>query len=359
LPDPSAARPTCTVTLDYLTSTTTEDVEPDRPRFSLPCLAFTWNVAVADARTADSRGSALVNADPGRVPNDPAAPWSRRALGDWPDLVKARPRPLSSSAALLRELDARARATPAQETTLGELLARWDAGRLPLIVDRIALASAGWGPQSRYLPPRLDPKTIDAARACLFPLGLTVQPLGNVLLVSSAKEAEAIARRFEDEPSVGRALVTALTQGAGPSDRLQSVARWRGEPTPEPSATGPTIDAPLAEGRRVLHSVAVGWPRSGTGIRLFDPRSRTAWRWAAALAVLLLGLATRRLPARRRAFGVAVLLTLALTAAAWATPRLASLGVGVVCGSVAALALWVGEALRAPLNPAGSRRSPS
>ncbi|MEO6810258.1 MAG: hypothetical protein ABI353_14175 [Isosphaeraceae bacterium] len=358
LPTPSDARPTCTITLDYQTPAAAVDVEPDRPRFSLPCLAFTWNVAVVDAKRADSRGLALVNADPGLSSNDPAVAWARRAPGDWPDL-KRRPRPLSSPAALWRELDARARATPTRETTLGDLLARWDSGRLPLIVDRIALASAGWGPRSRYLPPRLDPKTIDAARACLTPLGLTVRPLGNVLLVSSAKEAEAIARRFEDEPSVGRALVTALTRGSGPADRLQSVARWRGEPTPEPSTTGPAVDAPLAEGRRVLHSVAVGWPEAETGIRLFDPRSRTARRWAAALAVLTLGLATRRISARRRAFGAALLLTMALMAAAWAAPHLASLAIGVICGSMAALAFWVGQALRPPWNPIGNRRSRS
>lgn len=358
LPEPSAARPTCTITLDYQTTAATVDVEPDRPRFSMPCLAFTWNVAVADANGADSRGPVLVNADPGVLPDDPAAPPARRVPGDWPDLNR-RPRRLSSPAALWRELDARVRATPTRETTLGELLARWDSGRLPLIVDRVALASAGWGPRSRYLPPRLDPRTIDAVRACLSPLGLTTRPLGNVLLVSSAKEAEAIARRFEDGQGVGLALATALTCGSDPSDRLQSVARWQDEPTPEPPTNGPVIDAPLAEGRRMLHSVAAGWPETGTGIRLFDPSSRTAWRWAAALAVLTLGFLTHRIPARPRAFGAALLLTLALATTARAAPRLASLGIGVVCGSVATLAFWVGQALRPPANLAGSRRSRS
>ena len=62
----------------------------------------------------------------------------------------------SAEAGLLRSLDALVVATRPDEVTLGEWFTRWDSGPAPLVIDRVALASAGWGPKSRVVPPRFN-----------------------------------------------------------------------------------------------------------------------------------------------------------------------------------------------------------
>ncbi|MBV8606727.1 MAG: hypothetical protein JO034_04610, partial [Singulisphaera sp.] len=254
-------------------------------------------------------------------------------------------------AAMLRALDECVVATRPEEVTLGEWFMRWDSGTWPLVIDRLALGSAGWGPKSRVLPPRADPARRGAARAAVRPLGLTVVPIGGVLLITTQAEAPDRPGGPLRDPAAREAWETTLREasawGADRSDRFQSVARWRGEVTPKALASSEADDdsAQAPAGWRVWRFAAPGWPGPDALVRLVDERSRAAWRWAVALAVLVVGIAAGRLPAPTRAAGVAALLAVALLAVTIPVARASEVPSGAIGGALAVLCFWLGQAL--------------
>src|SRR5207302_3884248 len=127
-----------TIVLEYAGGPLPGDgsLRPEPPTFSFPCLSLCWEVALPGSSIVEEAGPQLVEADP-----SPVASWSRRLLGPWPRPWSWRS-PLTASKAgsdSLRDLDARVAAMAGTKGTLGDLFTRWDAGRSPLVIDRLAL----------------------------------------------------------------------------------------------------------------------------------------------------------------------------------------------------------------------------
>jgi hypothetical protein len=288
----------CTVLLD-LTTPGGWPLRPPQPELSWPCLSFCWQVALPE-------------------------PWRAEAS----DLV-----PLGSGLERDPPLPA-SHLPPPASPTLADWLVRADAGRSPLIIDRLALAAAGWGPRSRV------------PMAGTGPRRLTAVPVGDALLITTPAEApgRAEAGRWTER------IREALTTGSDATDRLQSVPRWLGEPAP-PSGSSADVET------RFQAFAAAGWPAAGAAVALADPRARASWSWVVGLGVLALGAAARRVRPGRRAGGLALVASLALMARVWGGSSLAVAASGGVAGALATLAYWLGMDLhlRVP-SPRGMGR---
>ncbi|MGE5754896.1 MAG: hypothetical protein ACM35G_04145, partial [Planctomycetaceae bacterium] len=352
LPGPRPARLHCTIVLDYVTphapASGTATLRPERPETSLPCLSFCWEVVAFMPWAVTECGPGLVAADP-----LPRRPWPLGPLGAWrtewgPSRSSASP--TAREAAMLHALDERVVATRPEEVALGEWFTRWDSGPWPVVIDRMALAFAGLGPKSRVVPPRLEATRAGAARGALQPLGLTVIPIGGALLVTTRAEAPdrpgGPLRDRDARAAWEEILRGASVDGSDPSDRFQSVARWRGATTSKGPVLAESMDCePLAERRRIWRFAASGWPGAEASVRLVDERDRAAWGWTAGLAVVLAGLACRSASRRARGGGLAVALGLATLATGVAPPRSAAIVAGAAAGGLAVLFLWLGQAL--------------
>ncbi len=362
LPATTASRPFCTVTLDYQSAragpASGAILRPECPSSSLPCLGFRWEVLAPEPWSVTARGAGLVDADP-----SPPSPWMRRLLASRRAWGLAPASPTEDEAAMLGALDERVAPTRPDEATLGEWFTRWDGGAWPVVIDRMALSSAGWGPKSRVVPPRVAPGRRGAANEALRPLGLAVVPIGAALLITTTAEAPDRPGGPLGEPGARAAWSAALREatawGNDPSDRFQTVARWRGEVTPK--ALNPDEAAepePAPEGWRLRRFAAAGWPGRDATVALVDDRRRDAWAWTAGLAVVVLGIVGRGMGRSRRVAALTFLL-LGSLAAVVATPEGESpVPWGVLGGSAAVLFLWIGRALPR-LRPARESRPSS
>jgi hypothetical protein len=355
---PRATRSFSSITVDYMTREESSAVDvvlhPQVPSISLPCLSFCWEiVAPAPWAVADSSPELLPMdaATEGRFPASALPGWggSWRALGR----LFRRSQAASPDAALLRSLDAVVVATRPDEVTLGEWFTRWDSGSSPIVIDRLAMAAAGWGPRSRVVPPEVPAPAAGAAQAALRALGLTVVPVSGTLLITGPADAreppsddgEAEATTERDE-----AVRQAVAWGYDRTDRFQSVARWRGEATPKVSILGENRESePLRQGWRAWRLAAPGWPGPEATVYLTDENRRALQASAVALTLIVVGIMTRRISSRLRAPGLvllaaAVALTLGLSPA-----RLAPLGWGALAGVIGVWFLWLGRSISRPI----------
>ncbi len=148
IPVPSVARPLCSVLLDFKTEIglgtdpigATTGIQPPAPQFSLPCLAFTWELAVPLGIATVAEGPNLISTDPRPRPS-----WWRGLLGDWPEPWSRELRH-NVPRIVAKELADRVPTADRDGIALGDLLLRWDSGTRHVLVDRPALALAGWGP---------------------------------------------------------------------------------------------------------------------------------------------------------------------------------------------------------------------
>ncbi|HEV3162732.1 MAG TPA: hypothetical protein VGZ22_01730 [Isosphaeraceae bacterium] len=330
-----------TISLEYTThvgpAPDNDLLRPQALQFSLPCLAMSWELDLPEDWRVAERGSTLMSAD---VPGKPDFDLTRVR---WPWLNRGSRDGLSATeAAMLRDLDSRVAVNRARALTLGDLFMRWDAGRWALIIDREALAEAGWGPSSRVSSSSSEPDRPSVA-AALDPLGLTVVPIGGVLLVTTLAESPRAAHRASAGEALGRMLGEAASSGSDTADRFQSVSRWRGEPTP----VLPLVRQPGDDAGWMRHRVsAIGRLGESGWIRVDNPRQGAAWAAALALAILLAGVAARKAAARWRGAVLAMVVAVALITAAWTLPNLATIASGGALGAVAVLAFWWGRSQR-------------
>ena len=77
----------------------------------------------------------------------------------------------------------------AEELTFAECFTRWDSGTYPLIIDRLSLSGAGYGPRSRCVPVGADPRGQALCQRTLQQYGLALVPIDSVLLITSLGEA--------------------------------------------------------------------------------------------------------------------------------------------------------------------------
>ena len=305
LTEPDPQRLTSTTTLDYRTvalPVTTRQVHPAVlvPTTSLACLSFTWQVNVPDRLGVRSEAPDLVATD----------------LADLVPPRDGEPSETESTVAatMLADLDQALRIAPPTETSLGEWLTKLDAGRWPILVDRLTLLSVGLGPRSRVNVVPTDPtRSATVAEVC-HTLGLAVEPIGAAVLVTTEADRRGGQGRsrlaLAERAALGSILFDASIAGSDPTDRYQSPSRWRGEPTPRAWLASETPDRGLvANGWRTHRFAATGWPTAAVALILED--ARAPWRElglavaGAALLVLLAG-ATR--VALRRGGGALVIL---------------------------------------------------
>lgn len=358
---PTASRTSCTYLLDYLTprraSAAGQDYRPERPSASLPYLAFRWEVVVPEPWRIVEHGPSLTAADPVSTQGGLS-----RFLPAW---RTSRISTAKHDIEVLRALDSRVAETTFHEMSLGECFTRWDGGSVPLVIDRMALDSGGWGPGSRLSPPQYKRSSQGAASAVVAPLGLVLVPIGDAVLVTTRADAPDRAGGPIRDPDTRSAweerIRQAIINGSDISDRFQVVARWRGESTRKLQYGGETIDIdPVPNGRRIWRYSAVGWPESGVKIHLVDEQRERATAWAAGLAVLGVGIACRRLPVRHRALGLAALLLGCTLEMGLTAPRPSAFAAGGAAGAMAVLFYSLGCAcLRGPRWPRRESRPAS
>ena len=365
LPPPHASRSFCTVTLDYMTSRGRSSGEtilsPERPRTSFPCLSFCWEVVAPEPWAVVDAAPGLAATDPDRAPDTNGGGWSAwSGLGRALARLTRRSSAESPESSMLRELDARVLATRPDEVTLGEWFTRWDSGPRPIVIDRLTLASAGFGPKSRVVPLRLEPSQPGAALAALRPLGLTIVPFDGLLLVTTQSEAPEGPVAGVARSKLAAVLREAMANGYDGSDRFQTVTQWRGEATPKVTITGEAVGSdPLAQGWRRWRFAAPGWPDPDASAHLIDEQRRAVWGWTLGLAIILAGIAGRRLRAPRRAIVLTLLLATLVPALALCPARDASIVRGVAAGALAVLFFWLGRSMpgRTRARPRGEPRS--
>ena len=332
---PASGRPSWNLqrfAIDFETPATPEGVErPPRPTFSLPCLAFAWRPSMTDDHPLSAIGLALIDARPGP---------DRRALlpGPWTEATAG---PSKAERAMLEALQRRLDAqTPSVEADdLGGLLARWDAGRWPLIVDVEALETAGIGPDTR-MPDRFA--SGPSARGALAALNLRIVPIDTVLLVTTPSMAPNFAAPLigtgDSRDAWADRLREAVIDGLDRSGRFQTVERWRASPLGSDGATaGPE---PTVGGSHAL--LTMGWPRRGVAIW-----TANRWPWTVAgIGIGALIVASSR-PLRRRGHrgnlrgivpGVAAV-AIGVALSTRAAPTVAGAGAGLFLGGLIAVAI--------------------
>ncbi|WP_169976078.1 hypothetical protein [Tautonia rosea] len=278
------------VVVEYVQTVTAEEVQPDQPRFSMPCLSFSWNLAWPTTRTLAGVGQALTPADPGpdRQGWLPGVSFQRL------------PRLTALERTMLEQLDERAATHPIGGLRLGDALASWDVGRWPLVVDRSAFEAIGLGP--RTIVPTASRSAQDnsagASRRALASLGLLAVPIDTVFLITSPAEVPRLTPTSlasgPTRESWVRSLREAVAWGADRSDRFQTLERWRAASGGLSAEAITAISGPKTDSRRIHRFVASGWPRQDAGIRSVD-----RWPWSIlglGVGVLMILGALIRLP---------------------------------------------------------------
>ncbi len=321
LPAPGASRAPLDVTIDYDAPASSGKIEADRPIFSMPCLGFSWEIDAPTSWELEAGQAGVRVADFA----DPAGD-SPRLPGPWGWFVAGRD---DRSATAIRELGLRARQFRPEGRNLGNWLRGLDAGSIPLVIDRLALCSAGIGPRSALNLPREE-----ASRdvfEIFASLGLVAQPIEGAILITTGWISDRS----------GPAIRAAIARGSDANDRFQSVARWRGEPSPAPRASSSPDDSP----RRF---VASSWPESGPVVGLVDRPSRKVRAGGLGLALVLAGVAARRVSPRKRAIMIALILAPVCFHLTFMNPSSNPIPQAIAWASLAVVAFWFGLAIPSP-----------
>ena len=318
LPAPTPARPTVELEIDYLGAEAGGDspARPELPRVSLPCLAFSWGL---------------------QLPADLAVGTVQGGLAPTGSTAGIGAKTTAADRAAIREMDERCRRIPPDGLSLSSWLTRLDAGRTPIVVDRHGLEVAGWGPRTPLVAPRDRPRSSPASET-FASLGLSVGARGGVVVVG----AGAMATDLSEE-----AVNLAATTGQDEVDRLQSVARWRGESTPGPVGDRPRRSA----GETSAGFASAGWPSPIAAIRLVDPASRRVVPVVIAAAIALASLALRRSSIRLRAAGLGLVLGVGFAWGHVAHGVSPEVGPGLIWGGCAGIGIVLGAALRPEKRP--------
>jgi hypothetical protein len=251
---------------------------PPLPKFEMSCLSFVWEVVTPSGWEPAEWSGGLEPYDPFERSNWPFG--ALRIWRPWSRLGSNRNRERDSS--LYQALDSRLVGRAADTMTFGEWFARWDSGPRPLVIDRLSLDLAGFGPKSPcVLSGVLNKVRSDISLATLKHHGLALLPLHAALVVTTEDGASQLAA----DGRFGALVSETLIWGSDRTDRLQTVARWRGEPTPKHTiAAGEAFtdqSRPLP-GWSSWRFASSDWPSGDTSIRLADMRARIVSAWLAA-----------------------------------------------------------------------------
>jgi len=264
-------------------------LRPHLPAVGLPCLSFDWEVVTPpDWKAADC--------GPGWIANDREnrADWPPAALGLWkPAWDIRRVQTGGADAELLRVLDDRLVDSVSAELTFAEWFSRWDSGPWPVVIDRVSLDSAGFGPKSQCVPSRLKAERRSVSLATLEQHGLAIVPFPNAVLITSLVDLP----KFEQRDRWAESVAESLLWGSNRTDRFQTLARWRGEPSPKIASTAGDEAAgriKLPQGWSTWRFAGANWPRNDSFIYLIDVRTRIVSGWIIAGSCLLAWFLCRR-----------------------------------------------------------------
>jgi hypothetical protein len=350
-----------TIVIDYITARGTmadgDRMRPELPWIALPCLSFAWEVVTSPAWRATDCGPGLIAVD-------------REQRVDWPYAALGLPTPawngnfLRATAdhrdrEVLRLLDDRLADSVSAELTFAEWFSRWDAGPWPVVIDRVALGSAGLGPKSPCVPTISKAESRDAALSTLKRHGLALVSLPSVFVVTT----EAEQPRLSAPGLWGRHVNEALVWGSDRTDRFQTIARWRGEASPRLASAIGDEAAPrtrLPPGWSTGRFEAPGWPGEGTFVYVIEVRARIVTGWIVAGLCLLAWMGFGQRMGRRRLLVLPGLMALCL-AVEWLVPsRYASYGGAVFLAALGVFVFELGAELWRPLAPGrAGRRSES
>ncbi len=322
------SRPRIEVSYRTLATPRFRSIGAERPTFSIPCLSFCWQLATPDDYRLVSPGEGLSPA--GRFQG--GQEWF---LPSWS--ARTRRQPLGDS-----EIDRLFEPyRPSEGTeTLGTLLARWDAGRLPILVDSSSIAELGLGATS----PIPDSTSLEpiAGSTLLRSLGLTLVPFGQSLLLTKVADSESprsglgFGALTSRASPLNQAVLDAVTQGSDRWNQVLTVERWRST-----CSSDPTIAYELPNSSwHFQRFVGSEWPSDGASVQV-----QRLWPWfcgGTVCGVLLLLVAVRR---SRRGFGwrnfgltLGALLT-GLFLLMGSDPRAVVFGLGPVAGTSLGMAL--------------------
>ncbi len=295
------------------------------PISTLPILTRRWELVLPEPWNAVPNDSRWVEAEVGQ-------------LGVWERLVSFFPQREPTYVPSIAANDL-------LDRPLGELFTEWDQESFPFVIDRLALASAGWSPSSR-----LKPSSTRDVIGRLRDSGLELRGFGKAVLVTTTLEPTAVGW----EP----AIRTAISKGSDALDRLQTVDRWVSTPSLAELASGTSgVDPRPGPGWRVVRFV----PATSTGdapavITLVDPRIDEFRRLYAGIMVLTGGVLLRRSRRKPRILGLAVVLLASLSSLFLDVES--PISSGLVWGGLGVGLLWAGMA-RARSLPARPSESSS
>jgi len=270
-------------------------LRPYLPEVGLPCLSFDWEVVTPGAWKATDCGSGWIAND-----RDNLWDWPNAALGLWKpawDLIRGRKG--GEGAELLRVLDHQLVDSASAELTFAEWFTRWDSGPLPVVIDRVSLNSAGLGPKSQCVPSRVKAERRNVSLATLEQHGLALVRFANALLITT----EADSPRFEQRDRWADAIAESLLWGSDRTDRFQTMARWRGEPSSKSGSTAGDEAAErtkLPQGWSTWRFAGPRWPAKDSFVYLIDVSARIVRGWIIFSSCLLIWLLCRRRLVHRR-----------------------------------------------------------
>jgi hypothetical protein len=338
-----------TVVLEYeLEGKTGADgarLRPTRPQVEMPCLSFIWEVITPSGWEPVEWNGGLVAYDP-----PDRSHWPFAALRVWmPWSLLAWGRTAEQDSGLYQELDGRLKSAAADTISFGEWFTRWDSGLRPVVIDRLSLDLTGLGPKSPcVLTGIANRDRSDISLATLRRNGLALVKLRDALLVTT----EDKARDFEMDDRAGEAVVETLIWGSDRTDRLQTVARWRGEPSPRSSiAAGEAITerSRVVPGWSNWRFSGADWPAETASIRIVDRRASTVSAWFVAAMVLCFYLRCRGWLVRWRAVVLLSVLAAGALLAGLAPARWESYPAAIVIAGVVAIVLEISAGQRSRL----------
>ena len=262
---------------------------------------------------------------------------------------------------MLRELDDRLSSGPAGELTFAEWFSRWDSGPWPVVIDRLGLGGAGVGPKSQCVAAGGTAQRRGTAVATLKRYGLALLPFDHVFVITSASvAAEAVSRE-----TLAPRVFEALAWGSDRTDRLQTLARWRGELSPQNAAANgeeAVLRSDIPPGWSTWTFDRSSWPTDDTSasVHLIEVRPRIVLGWIIALACVLVWRLTRGAIGRWRLSFLSVLMVVSLVSEPLLPGRLAFAAAGLYLGTFGLLFLELGrEAWRPIARVRSDRRSES
>jgi hypothetical protein len=326
-------------------------LRPVMPRVSLPCLSFVWEVATGPAWRATDPGPGLIGVD-------------RAELFDWPFAPLAVPRPAWNAmrsrggvdeAEVLRGLGERLADSVSADLTFAEWFSRWDSGPWPVVIDRVALGIAGLGPRSQCVPTMVKNEGRNVPLATLKRYGLALVTFRNVFVITTESELP----RLEPRDRWAEPFTEALLWGSDRRDRFQTLARWRGEPSPKLGlATGDetALGIKPPPGWSTWTFEGPGWPEDNAFVYVIDMRIRMVVGWMVVGLCFLAWAWCRGWFSRWRLLFLTLVMALCQLTP-WLLPsRFASPGAAVYLGAFVLLLVELGRALWQPYAPDRARR---